>query len=167
MNFLGRCSLCGAGLLGLEELGWEAGMKPEPEGERDQTDSQLRSPWKGSRASRWVVAEAPWRTRPLPRPGNGILPTGRQGQPLEMGRAEESMDGSPGFINGTTDNSRKGDEGAWVSPGYGTVTRRFADSEKGAGLSRRPPSQTSLPGQRLLSLWSGDPSSTTPGAPRH
>lgn len=39
-------------------------------------------------------------TSPRPRPGNRTLPTGRRGQPLEMGRAEERMDGSPGFMNG-------------------------------------------------------------------
>lgn len=88
-------------------------MQPEPEGERDQTDSQLRSPWKGSGPAGGWWQRLSGSASALPRPG-------RRSQPLEMGRTEESMDGSPGFTNGTTDNSRKGNEGAGVSPGDGT-----------------------------------------------
>lgn len=71
----------------------EAGMKPEPERERDQTAGSGLL-WKGSWASRWVVVEAQWGCQSPTRPSEHDTPHRVQNQPLEMGELRRVWSGA-------------------------------------------------------------------------
>lgn len=105
-------------------------MQPEPEGERDQTDSQLRSPWRGSRASRWVEAEAQWRYQSMTTPREPDTPY-REAKPAPQdGESGGAYGWEPWLHKWETDNSRKGDEGAGGHLATALVKGRFGNTEK-------------------------------------